>query len=173
MSTVTLAAVRLRAARPRDVRGLYALIRHYSDLQILLPRTEQDLLQTIGNFRVISSKNRLLACAVLHFYTPKVAELRSLAVAPEAQGTGLGRALVEALLEEARRRGLDMVFAFTYEVKFFQRMGFAPIEREQVPWKAWRDCAVCPKQGCCDETAVAYWLKPKWSTPVSIFRIIP
>ncbi|MBI3694590.1 MAG: GNAT family N-acetyltransferase [Acidobacteria bacterium] len=91
-------------------------------------------------------------------------------MAPDAQGAGLGRAIVEALLEEARERDLDMVFAFTYELKFFARLGFAPIARELVPWKAWKDCAACPKQDCCDETAVAYWLKPSPGAPV--FRIL-
>ncbi|HYM10596.1 MAG TPA: GNAT family N-acetyltransferase [Bryobacterales bacterium] len=153
------AAARVRRARPSDIPALAALIRHYSEQGILLPRSEQDLRKAVADFRIIAEKRTIIACAVLRLYTPKVAELRSLAVAPERRGAGLGRRIVAAILREARARNLDMVFAFTYEVDFFARAGFAPIDRALVPWKAWRDCRLCPKQDCCDEIAVARWLK--------------
>ena len=149
----------VRPARPSDLPTLSALIGHYSDQGILLPRSEHDLRKTIGDFRVISEMGQVIACAVLRLYTPKVAELRSLAVAPGQRGAGLGTRLVKALLREARARDLDMVFAFTYEVDFFARLGFGPVDRGLVPWKAWRDCRLCPKQDCCDEVAVARWLE--------------
>jgi amino-acid N-acetyltransferase len=100
----------------------------------------------------------LLACGLLHLYTPKIAEVRSLAVAPQHRGSGLGRLLVQALLEEARQRGLEMVFAFTYATDFFARLGFQPIDRAELPWKVWTDCVHCPKRLCCDEIAVAHRL---------------
>lgn len=163
----------VRPARPADIPGLYALIRHYSDQEILLPRTKRDLRNNIHDFRVIASTDRVLACAVLHLYTPKIAELRSLAVVPDLRGAGLGRLMVEALLQEARRGDLEMVFAFTYATDFFARLGFAPIDRSLVPWKAWKDCANCPKQECCDEVAVAYWLRsPAATTSRPAFPIL-
>jgi amino-acid N-acetyltransferase len=159
--TASAARSTVRPARPADVPAIHALIRYYSDRGVLLPRTEQDLYGVIPDFRVISSKQEILACAVLRFYTPKAAELRSLAVAPAHRGEGLGRHIVRALLIEARRHRLEMVFAFTYEVRFFAALGFAPIDRSRAPWKAWRDCAHCPKQDCCDEIAVARWISPR------------
>jgi amino-acid N-acetyltransferase len=153
-------AGRVRQARPSDIPALAALIRHYAQQGILLPRGEQDLQKSIDDFRVITDNGWVVACAVLQLYTPTIAELRSLAVAPELRGVGLGRRIVAAILREARARHLDMVFAFTYEVDFFWRAGFSPIDRGLVPWKAWRDCRLCPKQDCCDEIAVARWLRP-------------
>jgi len=155
--------VAARAVRPAwvdDLPGLRALIEYYAAKGILLPRSEDDLRLSLGDFRVISADDRVLGCAVLHYYTPRVAEVRSLAVAPGERGGGWGRRLVEALLEEARSKDLEMVFALTYEVAFFERLGFTRIDRGEIPWKAWKDCWVCPKRDCCDETAVAYRLKP-------------
>lgn len=163
----------VRLAKVADIASLHALIRHYSQQGILLPRTKRDLRKSIHDFRVITSYDRVLACAILHLYTPRIAELRSLAVAPDAHGAGLGRRIVEALIEEARSRSLDMVFAFTYEATFFARMGFLPIDRALVPWKAWKDCIHCPKQDCCDEIAVARWLQaPPPALPVPLFPIL-
>jgi len=41
---------------------------------------------------------RLLGCGALHFYSPSIAEIRSLAVSEEAKTHGVGRKLVEALV---------------------------------------------------------------------------
>lgn len=154
-----------RPARLADLRALHALIRHYSDQNILLPRTVQDIRGRIDDFRVLSSEDEILACGILQPYTRTAAELRSLAVAHDRRGSGLGRQMVETLLAEARSRGLHMVFAFTTTPAFFFRLGFVPIERDSVPWKAWNDCSACPKRECCDEVAVAYWLKRLRGSP--------
>jgi len=52
-----------------------------------------------------------------------LAEVRSLAVDPAAQRRGIGRALVNAAVEEARRLRIHRVFALTYEEKFFGKLG--------------------------------------------------
>ena len=66
----------------------------------------------------------------------------------------MGRRLVESLAEEARVYELDAVFAFTYVVEFFQKVGFQVVERGTLPLKAWKDCVRCPKFQECDEVAV-------------------
>ena len=74
------------------------------------------------------------------------------------QGTGLGRALVEALVAEARALGLCVVLALTRKPVFFFRLGFEPAERESFPLKVWADCQRCPRQHSCDEVAVVLTL---------------
>src|SRR5205823_6394883 len=103
---------------------------------------------------------RLLGCGALHFCTPQIAEIRSLAVADEAKTKGVGRKLVEALVEEARHYELDAVFAFTYVAEFFEKVGFHTVERGVLPLKAWKDCLRCPKFHACDEIAVLRVLRP-------------
>ena len=87
-------------------------------------------------------------------------EVRSLAVRPEAHGQGLGRILVERVLDDARELGLGRVIALTREVAFFARVGFSLAKRESMPRKVWTDCVRCPKRHACDEVAVTLDLVP-------------
>src|SRR5205807_3351405 len=94
------------------------------------------------------------------FYSPTIAEIRSLAVHEHAKTHGVGRKLVAALAAEAERYELDAVFAFTYVVEFFNKVGFHVVERGVLPLKAWKDCVRCPKFQACDEIAVLRILRP-------------
>jgi amino-acid N-acetyltransferase len=64
------------------------------------------------------------------------------------------------LVTEAEQYELDAVFAFTYVVDFFNRVGFHVVERGALPLKAWKDCVRCPKFQACDEVAVLRILRP-------------
>jgi len=68
---------------------------------------------------------------------------------------------VEALVAEAEEYELHAVFAFTYVVEFFNRVGFHVVERGALPLKAWKDCVRCPKFQCCDEIDVMRVLRPE------------
>jgi amino-acid N-acetyltransferase len=56
-----------------------------------------------------------------------LAEVRSLVVDQNARGMGLGKAVVEALVERAYTLGIRRVFCLTFEVDFFARCGFEEI----------------------------------------------
>jgi amino-acid N-acetyltransferase len=49
-------------------------------------------------------------------------------VDPSRTGAGIGRALVEALLDRARALGVSRVFCLTFETQFFARTGFVEID---------------------------------------------
>jgi amino-acid N-acetyltransferase len=144
----------VRKARISDIHPLLHLINGYAAKGVMLPRTEFEMSENIRDFTVAWQGDRLIGCGALHFYTPTTAEVRSLAVDPEAKSQGIGRILVEALEEEARENGLHAIFAFTYVPGFFQRLGFVEVDRGSLPLKAWKDCLRCPKFQCCDEIAV-------------------
>ena len=90
----------------------------------------------------------------LKIYSGELGEIAALAVHPAYQGAGLGRALAQAVIAEARAAGLDELLALTRKPAFFLALGFLPSERERFPLKVWADCARCPRQNCCDEIAV-------------------
>ncbi|MCL4401793.1 MAG: N-acetyltransferase [Acidobacteria bacterium] len=141
----------VRKAAMRDIGPILEMINGYAAKGIMLPRTEFELSENIRDFTVVTHGERLLGCGALHFYSPSIGEIRSLAVREEAKTHGVGRRLVEALVEEASTYALDAVFAFTYVVDFFRRVGFQEVERGELPLKAWKDCLRCPKFQCCDE----------------------
>ena len=150
----------VRKARMSDIGGLMALINGYAREGIMLPRNEFELSESIRDFTVIAQGEKFLGCAALHFYGPTLAEVRSLAVDPAAKGLGAGRMLMAALELEAREFDLEALFAFTYVVSFFQKMGYLEVARDDLPLKAWKDCLRCPKFQACDEVAVVKRLKP-------------
>jgi amino-acid N-acetyltransferase len=156
--------IRVRKAVMRDIPPILDLINGYAVKGVMLPRTEFELSEAIRDFTVVMSGSRLLGCGALHFYSPELAEIRSLAVAEEAKTYGIGRRLVRALVQEAQEYELDAAFAFTYVTSFFEKVGFHVVERGVLPLKAWKDCVRCPKFQQCDEIAVLRILRPdRWN----------
>lgn len=152
----------VRKATMRDIAGILDLINGYARKGVMLPRTEFEMSENIRDFTVVTAQGgTVLGCGALHFYSPTVGEIRSLAVDEEAKAHGVGRRLVEALVVEADEYALDAVFAFTYVVDFFRKVGFEEVERGSLPLKAWKDCLRCPKFQCCDEVAMLRVLCPE------------
>lgn len=156
---MTPTVLQTRKAGMRDIPNILALINAYAAKGIMLPRTEFEMSENIRDFSVAYNGDVLAGCGALHFYTPTSAEVRSLAVLPEMKQNGVGRAIVEALEQEARGNDLESIFAFTYVPGFFQKLGFFEVERGELPLKAWKDCLRCPKFQNCDEIAVLKRLK--------------
>ena len=158
-----------RKAVMRDIPAILRLINGYAAQGVMLPRTEFEMSEAIRDFTVVMNGEEMLGCGALHFYSPTVGEIRSLAVSERAKAHGVGRRIVEALIDEANTYELDAVFAFTYVVGFFNKMGFNTVERGVLPLKAWKDCLRCPKFHECDEIAVLRILRPgHWAaTPMN------
>ncbi len=149
---------RIRKARLRDVGRLVEIINDFANRRLLLPRTPSDLCERIREMTVVEEEGTIVGCGALHFYSPEIAEIRSLAVLPTTQHKGLGRKMTEYLLEEAAEQELKRVFALTLVPEYFERLGFAEVSRETLPMKVWRDCIHCEKYFQCDEKAVVYFL---------------
>ena len=154
----------VRKAVMHDIPPILDLINGYAAKGLMLPRTEFELSEAIRDFTAVTLGDELLGCGALHFYSPTLGEIRSLAVHQRAKTQGAGRKLVEALVEEAQGYELEAVFAFTYVVEFFKKVGFHEVERGALPLKAWKDCVRCPKFQACDEIAVLRFLRLEHGT---------
>ncbi len=109
----------------------------------------------LREFRVVEGDDGdILGCVAVDIAWSDLAEVKSLAVAPEARGRGVGRALVDEAVADAEALGIRKLFALTYERAFFERFGFEVIDRQTLPEKVWRECLHCPKADCCDEIAM-------------------
>src|SRR5439155_529535 len=120
----------------------------------MLTRSREFLVEHLRDFFVAERDDRFVGCVALAVLTPDLAEVRSLAVAPDAGGRGTGKALVLSCIEEARRLGLRRVFALTLVPEFFERCGFTLVSLGRLPEKSAAECPVCPKRGACDEHAM-------------------
>lgn len=154
----TAQQVQIRKARVDDVPRIQKLIHIFADRGEMLHRSLNELYETMRDFTVVEENGRIVACAAIHVTWDDLAELKSVAVAPEAQGKGYGKLVVSRCLEEARELGLRRVFALTYKPEFFARFGFQIIDRNMLPHKVWGECIKCHKFPNCNETAMMCYL---------------
>ncbi len=147
--------IKIRQAESKDVASLFELIQHYAAEQAMLPRSLEDIRESLGDFLVAEEKGRVLGCGALKLYNREVAEIRSLCVAPGIKRCGVGSALTERLLEEAEQLGLRSVFALTLAPGFFLKCGFRPTVRENFPMKVRSDCLGCERYFHCNEKTMS------------------
>ncbi|ADG05809.1 N-acetyltransferase [Kyrpidia tusciae] len=162
----------LRKAVVEDVDAMYALIDYYAQQGLLLPRSRLSLYESLQCFSVAVEGERLLGVAGLHILWADLAEIRSLAVAPDARGQGIGGLLVDRLSEEARHLGIPQVLALTYQRRFFEKCGFYPVEKQTLPHKVWKDCVSCSKFATCDEAAYLRVVTPNVSPRLRVSPVI-
>ena len=81
-----------------------------------------------------------------------VALLRSAVVAADHRGTGVGRRLVEQVLERAEEDGIDELYLLTTTAEnYFPRFGFTPTTRAAVPRELKSSAEF---RGACPDTAI-------------------
>ena len=120
----------VRRATAADAADIVALIELNVPSGELLPRSAHFVQLHADHFLVAERDGRIIGCVHLDEYAPSLAEVRSLAVAPEAQGVGAGAGLVDALERLARVRGYTTVFAVSNSGEFFRRLGY---EERHIP----------------------------------------
>lgn len=150
----TLSQVHLRKAVVADVPKIHKLIGIFAKNDEMLHRSLNELYESLRDFYILEEDGGILACAALHITWDDLAELKSVAVAPEAQGRGIGKLVVDRCLEEARELGVRRVFCLTYKPDFFQKRGFRVIDRTMLPHKVWGECIKCHKFPDCNEIAM-------------------
>ncbi|MBU3827203.1 MAG: GNAT family N-acetyltransferase [Candidatus Anaerobiospirillum merdipullorum] len=143
----------IRQARLSDIDSLDSMVSYWAKQGENLPRPRADLVRNILSFAVCVKQNVVVGCACLYVYDSGLAEIRSLGVSPQIQRQGQGRAIVEFLLDKARRMEIKKVFVLTRNPGFFARVGFTPTTIEALPEKILKDCDKCRKKNCCDEVA--------------------
>jgi amino-acid N-acetyltransferase len=146
--------MKIEKAKIADVPQMHRLINYFADKGELLPRSMSELYENLRDFFVVRDSGEVMACGALHILWSDLTEIKALAVAESQQEQGLGEAIVQACLEEARNIGAPSVFCLTYKASFFERFGFLRIDVMELPRKVWGECQRCPKFPNCDETAM-------------------
>jgi amino-acid N-acetyltransferase len=118
--------VSLRRAAPADHQAVATLLR---DLEL----PTDGFAEWLDQFWVAEHQGRLVGVAGMERYGDS-GLLRSVAVAPEWRDSGIGRTLVDRVLEEGRAAGIRDVYLLTTTAEhYFPRLGFACVDRETVP----------------------------------------
>ena len=155
----------ISAATADDIDGIESLLVPNVKKQLVLARSKEDILSHLANFLVARDGGRLIGCAALRGFGEGLYEIRSLAVAEDCSGRGIGTRLVEACLEKAVGQDGNLVFTLTLRPNLFRRLGFTevPIKTfhrdDKFREKIWADCNKCPKFDACNEIALVKPLK--------------
>ena len=114
------------------MRAVRALVTPLAERRILLQKEAVSYYESTADFVVADLGERLVGCGAIHVLWEDLAEVRTLAVADDALGHGVGSALLKALIDRARTLGVRRLFCLTFETAFFTRHGFAPIDGQAV-----------------------------------------
>jgi amino-acid N-acetyltransferase len=144
----------MRPATVYDVPRIQEIINSHAELGKMLFKSLAQLYEALRDFAVYEEDGQVVGCVALTVIWADLAEIRSLAVDSSCIGRGIGRKLVEWCIDEARRLHIRKLMALTYEQRFFEKLGFEVVAKENLPLKVWSDCVRCPKRDGCDEIAM-------------------
>ncbi len=146
----------VRRARPQDAVAISKLNNSFANEGLMLLRSPEMIALAIDDYVVVQGPGgEILACGALKEYSPSVAEIAAIAVSRDARGRGLGRAIVHAVEDLARMRGIYDVFALTLQPDFFSAIGYDRVDRARYPEKIRRDCLSCARRFACNEICFA------------------
>lgn len=120
---------RLRRAVDGDIEQLVELVKSNRDK--LLPRSADDFRELLELTWVVDDGGRIVGCATLEVYSPKIAEIRNVAVDASERGKGYGKILVRAAVDEANKRKVREIIVVTSNREFFEGLNFGACLNEK------------------------------------------
>jgi amino-acid N-acetyltransferase len=115
----------VRRALRADAAQILDLVSQYAAQGLMLPRTLDQVADRIDNYVVgTDAFGRVIACAALEEYSPSLAEVSSVAVAPSHHGKGLGTQVVLGIERLAIARGIEELFALSLTDSFFLSLSY-------------------------------------------------
>jgi amino-acid N-acetyltransferase len=143
----------IRAARPEELTKILQLLE-----QSELPGA--GVQEHLSNFLVVEDGHDLVGTAGLEIYE-RVGLLRSVAVKPDIRSRGLGARLVEAVLNLARKKDLEVVYLLTVTAdKYFPKFGFETISRDELDPRLSASeelRGACPQSATCMKLSLRKW----------------
>ncbi|NLY50883.1 MAG: GNAT family N-acetyltransferase [Firmicutes bacterium] len=135
--------MRIVSVEKEDLEQVKGLLR-----EVGLPSTGIE--EHYTNFLKLTMGGRLIAVAGLEVHG-KVGLLRSVAVAPDYQKSGLGQGLIRAVINKARSMGITDLYLLTEKAAgFFPRFGFRCIRRENLHPEIVQSYKL--RAACCEST---------------------
>jgi amino-acid N-acetyltransferase len=118
----------IRPARTSDIKGIRQLIDSYAPQGRLLSKETVTLYESVQEFTVAVEGDHVVGCGALHVLWEDLAEVRTVAVAENLRGKGVGHQILDSIIARAQTIGVKRIFCLTFETKFFGRHGFEVIE---------------------------------------------
>lgn len=139
----------------QDIEEMLNLVQPEVQKGVILARNADEMATTIRSYYIARLEGKIVGFCALHIYSPILAEVRSLIVSEDYRHCGIGKRLVELIIQEGEKLGIKEVLTLTYKDEFFKKLGFILIEKTQIPnHKIWADCIKCKHFPKCDEIAL-------------------
>jgi amino-acid N-acetyltransferase len=126
-------SIKVRPAKTADIGAIADLCGPLIQSRVLLGKERVELYESVQEFLVAEdASGAVIGCGALHVMWEDLGEVRTLAIEESRQGQGIGKMILESLLERASNIGLKRIFCLTFEVEFFGKFGFEPISETPV-----------------------------------------
>jgi amino-acid N-acetyltransferase len=126
--------ITIGAARADEIVAISSLLAANRDDPGLFQESPAAIAEALEDFLVArTEQGETVGCAGLHRDTPELGEIYAVAVDPKRQGQGIGQQLMRACQEEASAKGILRLWLATIKPVYFERYGFQPISRWQLP----------------------------------------
>jgi len=150
VTTDTAGAI-IRPAITADIRAIQQLIEPLVHRRILLGKELVILFEAVQEFVVAeTSDGVVVGCGALHVFWEDLGEVRTLAVDPGWQHRGVGQDIVGVLEQRARGLGLGKLFCLTFEVEFFQGLGYEVVDETIVDPETYVELVRSPDEGVAE-----------------------
>ena len=121
-------SLKIRPARTSDVDAILAIRQPLEGSAVLLGHEKVSFYEAVPEFLVaVDETSSVIGAGALHVMWEDLAEVRSMVVAEQVRGQGVGSAVLEALIAKARELGIKRIFCLTFETEFFGKFGFEEI----------------------------------------------
>ncbi len=149
----------IRPATASDVPKIFDNIGYWASQGKMLVRPMPQIFEDLREYLVaeVETEDGIVFAGnvALHILWGDIAEVRGLAVQNDVRAKGIGKQLVLACEEEARAIGIPQLFAWTYEVGFFENCGYTLIDKSKdLHPRVWSECLRCPFFVGCNENGM-------------------
>lgn len=117
----------IRPAKTSDVKAIRELVDSYAAPGQMLAKETVTLYESVQEFTVAELDGKVVGCGALHTLWEDLAEVRTVAVEKSLHNQGIGKKIMERIIERAREIGVARIFCLTFQTEFFSRHGFVEI----------------------------------------------
>jgi amino-acid N-acetyltransferase len=124
----------IRPLRSRDLPDVLRLMEPLMQKGSLIRRNPEQIQKKKGDYTVLEIDGSIRACAALHDWGEAQGEIAAVATDLQYTDLGLGRRLVDFLIEKARKNQMKRVFVLTTQTQdWFESIGFKESPVETLP----------------------------------------
>ncbi|NLC92895.1 MAG: amino-acid N-acetyltransferase [Treponema sp.] len=115
----------IRSMQQNDIPSVISIQKPFVDSGKLLPRTENQIEESINDYIVYELDGGIRACASLHVYQDNQAEIAAVAVDDSFAHMGIGPKMISFLINKAHQNKINNIFILTTQASdWFEKLGF-------------------------------------------------